>query len=93
MSSIQPLKVGNEGFFLCYALFYLCFFFFRLLIPYKVGNRVFLTNPLPCVGFFLLAVQPFKVGDNIGVNVPVGSAGPAYGSSYFEGNCFKVDLR
>lgn len=44
-------------------------------------------------GFFLLAVQPFKVGDNIGVNVPVAHSNTPFGSSYFEGSCCKVDLR
>eukprot|EP00884_Botryococcus_braunii_P000444 jgi/Botrbrau1/103/Bobra.0022s0092.1 len=44
-------------------------------------------------GFFLLAVQPFKVGDSIGLNVSVGGADASFGNTYFEGNCCKVDLR
>ena len=48
-------------------------------------------------GFFLFAVQPFRLGDRIAVHSQVAagvSAGPSPpGSPWFEGICEKVDLR
>ncbi len=48
----------------------------------------------PSAGFFLFAVQPFKLGDRVAVTyaTPL-SAGGAQPSSWFEGTCEKVDLR
>lgn len=45
-------------------------------------------------GFFLFAVQPFKLGDKVAVTyaTPL-SVGGAQPSSWFEGTCEKVDLR
>ena len=42
-------------------------------------------------GFFLFAVQPFKLGDRVAVSPPAGAPSPA--ASWFEGICEKVDLR
>lgn len=48
-------------------------------------------------GFFLFAVQPFRLGDRIAVHSQAAagvSAGPSPpGSPWFEGICEKVDLR
>ena len=48
-------------------------------------------------GFFLFAVQPFRLGDRIAVHSQAAagvSAGPSPpGSPWFEGTCEKVDLR
>ena len=48
----------------------------------------------PSAGFFLFAVQPFKLGDRVAVTyaTPL-SAGGAQPSSWFEGTCETVDLR
>ena len=45
-----------------------------------------------CVGFFLFAVQPFKLGDRVAVSysTPAAAGGRA---AWFEGTCEKVDLR
>ncbi|KAL4434780.1 hypothetical protein ABPG77_005307 [Micractinium sp. CCAP 211/92] len=45
-------------------------------------------------GFFLMMVQPFRLGDRVGVSLPAGSPGSfGAGGSWFEGVCEKVDLR
>jgi hypothetical protein len=45
-------------------------------------------------GFFLMMVQPFRLGDRVGVTLPGGSPG-GFGASgsWFEGVCEKMDLR
>ena len=52
------------------------------------------TGGLLGAGFFLFAVQPFKLGDKVAVTyaTPL-SVGGAQPSSWFEGTCEKVDLR
>ena len=42
-------------------------------------------------GFFLFAVQPFKLGDRVAVSYSTPAAGMR--SAWFEGTCEKVDLR
>lgn len=45
-------------------------------------------------GFFLFAVQPFKLGDRISVSyTSPAAASSASRSAWFEGTCEKVDLR
>ena len=44
-----------------------------------------------CAGFFLFAVQPFKLGDRVAVSYSTPSAGNR--TAWFEGTCEKVDLR
>ncbi|PSC73283.1 Plasma membrane iron permease [Micractinium conductrix] len=45
-------------------------------------------------GFFLMMVQPFRLGDLVGVTLPAGQPGGfGAGGSWFEGVCEKVDLR
>lgn len=45
-------------------------------------------------GFFLFAVQPFKLGDHISVSyTSPAAASSASRSAWFEGTCEKVDLR
>jgi Mechanosensitive ion channel len=45
-------------------------------------------------GFFLFAVQPFKMGDRVAVSYSTPAvAGNGPSSSWFEGVCDKVDLR
>ena len=47
-------------------------------------------------GFFLFAVQPFKLGDRVSVSTSVsmpGVNGGPSGGGWFEGVCEKVDLR
>ena len=47
-----------------------------------------------CAGFFLFAVQPFKLGDHISVSyTSPAAANSASRSAWFEGTCEKVDLR
>ena len=58
------------------------------------GFAVWLTLGLLGAGFFLFAVQPFKLGDKVAVTyaTPL-SVGAAQPSSWFEGTCEKLDLR
>ena len=45
-------------------------------------------------GFFLFAVQPFKLGDRVAVSYSSpAAAGTPNRSAWFEGTCEKVDLR
>ena len=46
-------------------------------------------------GFFLFAVQPFKLGDRVSVSTSVSMSGAGAGpqGAWFEGVCEKVDLR
>lgn len=56
------------------------------------GVTAWLTVPLLCcAGFFLFAVQPFKLGDRVAVSYSTPSAGNR--TAWFEGVCEKVDLR
>ena len=44
-----------------------------------------------CAGFFLFAVQPFKLGDRVAVSYSTPASGGR--APWFEGVCEKVDLR
>ena len=44
-----------------------------------------------CAGFFLFAVQPFKLGDRVAVSYSTPASGGR--APWFEGICEKVDLR
>ena len=52
-------------------------------------------HTMRCIaGFFLFAVQPFKLGDHISVSyTSPAAASSASRSAWFEGTCEKVDLR